>query len=271
MKRIFKISALSVVGLMLAVLAAGVVNATLNTTAIFNAYDNVQLHYGIGSESDFLRLGNSGEQGNTLEVCEDGQLVDLWFYVHNSTAESANGNNFDGPGVATNTVINLAVNEDKEARSHSVVASIDSDQTNPLTDSVTITCADKNIKLAYKAVTHFGTKAPALTELGNFSLVGDLREGASLGYQKGDRKGVVPACWQYRARLNIQLQVTEVIVEEEPEKVTEEPEKDPEEVTIVPSTGSGYDTINPTLVMLVLGSAALAAWGHKMVSVRRNR
>ncbi len=270
MKRIFKISALSIVGLMLAVLAAGVVQATLDTTAIFNAYDNVQLHYGVGSESDFLRLGNSGEQGNTLEACEDGQLVDLWFYVHNSTAESANGADFDGPGVATNTVIGLAVNEGKEARSHSVVASIDSDQTNPLSDSVTITCADKDIKLVYKAVTHFGTKAPALTELGNFSLVGDLREGASLGYQKGDHKGVVPACWQYRARLNIQLQVVEVVEKPAPAPEMEEPEKVTEEVTKVPDTGYN-DTFNLTLAMLVLGSAVLAAWGHKAISVRCNR
>ena len=163
MNKLFKISALSVIGVLSAILLAGPVAATLRTTAVFNAYDGVQLHYGVGSESDFLRLGNSGEMGNTMEVCEDGQTVDLWFYIHNSTAESANGENFDGPGVATNTVVSLDVDEQAEANSHSVVASIDSDQTNPIADDVTITCADENIRLVYKAVTHFGTKAPALT------------------------------------------------------------------------------------------------------------
>ena len=272
MNKIFKISALSVVGLMLAVVVTGTVYAAKEgTTAVFNAYDNVQLHYGVGSESDFLRLGESGELGNTLEACEDGQLVDLWFYVHNSTAESANGADFSGPAVATNTVVGLEVDEDAKARSHSVVASIDSDQTNPINNGVTITCADKDIQLVYKAVTHFGTKAPALTDFGNFSLVGDLTEGASLGYQKGDHEGLVPGCWQYRARLNVQLQVVEVeeVVEEEPETEIEEEaeEVEPEEVTQIAETG--YTAINSTLAMLVLSGAAIAAWGHRMVHIRR--
>lgn len=268
MNKIFKISVLSMAGLILAVLGTGTVKAALETTASFNTYNNVQLHYGVGSESDFLRLGNSGELGNTLEVCEDGQLVDLWFYVHNSTAESANGADLSGPGVATNTVIDLTVNEDAQARSHSVVASIDSDQTNPITDGVTITCEDKDISLVYKSVTHFGTKAPALTDFGNYSLVGDIRDGASLGYQKGDHKGVVPGCWQYRARLNIQLQVVEVVEDEPEEQPEQEPEEPEETVTDIVETGS--DILNPTLAMFVLAIAAFAAWGHRTVSVRRN-
>ena len=276
MSKIFKISVLSIVGLMLAVVIAGSVQATQETTPVFNAYNNVQLHYGIGSESDFLRLGNLGEQGNSIEVCEDGQLVDLWFYVHNSTAEIANGDNFDGPGVASGTVIGLDVDEDSVARSHSVVASIDSTQTNPITDAINITCADKDIQLVYKAVTHFGTKAPALTEFGNFSLVGDLRDGASLGYQQGGREGLVPGCWQYRARLNVQLQVVEVVeeeqeeeeVEEEEETVEEAPqEEEEEEEEELPPTGD--QAITPALAMLVLSSAVFAALGHRAVTVRR--
>ena len=271
MYKILKVSVLSVVGLMLAVVVTGTVQASQpDTTAIFNAYDNVQLHYGIGSESDFLRLGVSGEQGNSIEVCEDGQLVDLWFYVHNSTAASTNGTDFDGPGVATGTVVDLDVNEDSVARSHSVVASIDSDQTNPITDSVTITCADKDIQLVYKAVTHFGTTAPALTDFGNFSLVGELIDGASLGYQQGDRgEGVVPGCWQYRARLNIQLQVVEVeeVVEEE-ETTEEEVVEEEEEEEIISETG-GSQVITPALAMLILSASVLAAWGHRAVFARR--
>ncbi|MYB40209.1 hypothetical protein F4X86_03020 [Candidatus Saccharibacteria bacterium] len=269
MNKLFKISALSVIGVLSAILLAGPVAATLRTSPVFNAYDGVQLHYGVGSESDFLRLGNSGDMGNALEVCEDGQTVDLWFYVHNSTAASANGADFDGPGVATNTVIGLDVNENAEANSHSVVASIDSDQTNPITDDVTITCADKNIRLVYKAVTHFATSAPALTGLGNFTLVGDLQDGASLGYQRGAHKGVVPGCWQYRARLNIQLEVQVVEeVEEEPVREAEEPEEEPEEATTIIDTGVN-DAINLTVAMLVLGTAAAAATGHRALTARR--
>lgn len=271
MKNIFKIGALSVAGLMSAILLAGPVTAALQTTAVFNAYDGVQLHYGVGSESDFLRLGQSGELGNTLEACEDGQLIDLWFYVHNSTAESANGADFDGPGVATNTVISLNVDEDAQARSHSVVASIDSDQTNPLSDSVTITCADKDVQLVYKTVTHFGTTAPALTNLGNFSLVGDITGGASLGYQGGETKGVVPACWQYRARLNVQIQVVEVVEEEEEEEtptIAEEPEEVPEEVTQIIPLGAEGPTFSALAMFVFLSSAALATASHKLAHRR---
>ena len=279
MYKILKVGVLSVVGLMLAVVVTGAVQAAQpGTTAIFNAYDNVQLHYGVGSESDFLRLGVSGEKGNSIEVCEDGQLVDLWFYVHNSTAASANGTDFDGPGVATGTVVDLDVDQDSVARSHSVVASIDSDQTNPITDSVTVTCADKDIQLVYKAVTYFGTTAPALTDFGNFSLVGELIDGASLGYQEGDRgEGVVPGCWQYRARLNIQLQVLEVedeeeeVIEEEEDEAEEEEaeeEEAEEEEEIISETGGGQ-AITPALAMLVLSASVLAAWGHRAVFARR--
>lgn len=261
--RLTKLGALTAAGLMAAVVLAGVVQATLATSPVFNAYDTVQLHYGVGSESDFLRLGASGELGNTLDVCTDGQVVDLWFYIHNSTAASANGADFSGPGVAHNTMVRVAVDETKVGNSHSVVASIDSDETNPVTDSVTINCGDQNIQLKYKKVSHFGTKAPALTDFGNFALVGDIKQGAYLGYQKDGQKGIVPGCWEYRARINVQLQVEVVQPEEEPEEIPEETPEEP------PITDTGSDALNYTLAMLVLGSAVVSAAGYKTLS-RRN-
>ena len=267
MNKFLRLNALAVVAVMVTVLVAGTVNAALRTSPVFNAYNNVQLHYGVGAESDFLRLGKSGEFGNTLEACQDGQLVDLWFYVHNSTAESANGANFDGPGVATGTVVALAVNDDQVARSHSVFASIDSDQTNAIRDGVTITCADKDISLTYKKISHFGTPAPASAQHGNFSLVGDLRQGASLGYTKGDTSGIVPGCWQYRARINVQLQVNVVEPAKQPEQPEPEKEQPEPETPEIPVTG--FTVLDPTLATLVMGSAATAAFGYRAATSRR--
>ena len=256
MNKIIKLSMFMVASLMMTVIIAGTVNATVSETSpVFNAYDDVQLHYGEGSESDFLRLGTSGELGNDIEVCEDGTVVDLWFYVHNSTAESQNNDDFTGPGVASGTTVAVHVDSDKVARSHSVVASIDSDQTNAITDDVTITCADEDVTVTYKEVSHFGTPAPVHSEFGEFTMQGDISQGAMIGYDANGKDGVVPGCWQYRARINVQLEVN--IVEEEPEET-------PEEIT---KTGSNDAT---TLAMLVALTVIAATATHYAIVSRRN-
>ena len=179
----------------------------------FNIYNNVKLHYGIGSERDFLRLGTKGELGNSLEACQDGQVIDLWFYVHNGTATNMNVWDYTGPGVAKGTTVKLNVDENVVGRSHSVVGSIDSNQTDPITNGVTISCANKDIKLKYKGVSYFGTPAPVAplnSGYGSYELQGDISKGALLGYTivYGDgTTGVVPGCWDYRARINVQLEV----------------------------------------------------------------
>ena len=268
MNKLIKLSVFTIAGLMVAVVMSGVVKATLAVTPAFNAYDTVQLHYGVGPESDFLRLGTNGELGNTMDACTDGQVIDLWFYIHNSTAASANGTNFDGAGVASNTVVRVDVNETRTGNSHSVVASIDSDQTNPITDSVTINCAGKDIQLKYKKVSHFGTRAPAMSDFGNFALVGDLQTGAHLGYQKDGQKGIVPGCWEYRARINVQLEVKEVPAETPEETPKEPPTTPPVQEPPVPKTGLGGS--NHILAMLVLGSAVISATGYRALLSRRN-
>ena len=213
MNRSLKLSLVVMAALITTVVIAGSVKATTRGDwPVFNIYDNVKLHYGVGSESDFLRLGTRGELGNSIEVCEDGKLIDLWFYVHNGIAAQQNGFNFADPGVMTGTTVKLEVDEAKVAESHTIVGSIASDRTNPITDGITITCANRNIKLTYKGVSYFGTPAPVnpnRVHVGAYTLQGDVSQGAFLGYEYGNgTKGVVPGCWEYRARINLQVEVS---------------------------------------------------------------
>lgn len=268
---ITRLSLVVIASLMIAVIVAGAVSATAKTSPVFNVYDGIQLHYGVGSESDFLRLGNSGELGNEIEVCQNG-TVDLWFYVHNSTAASQNHADLTGPGVATGTTVAVSVS-DKMANSHSVIGTIDSDQTDPLTDDIVITCGSKRIKVSYKNVSYFGSPAPASKTFGNFTIKGDITDGATIGYNFGDKQGVVPGCWDYRARINVTLNVTveepkEVEEVEEAEPVPEEPEEEiiEEDPIEIPRSGTSNSTPLAVLVTIV---AATATAVHYTISTRR--
>lgn len=270
MNKLFQIAVVAGLGLLVALVVAIPGKAVAEgTKPVFNAYDNVQLHYGVGSESDFLRLGTNGELGNSMEVCEDGSVVDLWFYIHNSTAAVANGGaSLNGPGVADKTVVRLDVDQTAKAQSHTVSAVINAAEINPVSDGVTITCADQKIKLTYKKVSHFGHRAPALQGFGNFSLKNTdniATTGSALGYSTDSRSGIVPGCWEYRARINIQLQVE--VVEDTPEDL---PEEDPEELPEdMPDFGITDGHTLPALLALGLLTAVSATYGHRAYSARR--
>ena len=283
MKHIFGLAILMVAGLALAVVGAQPSAATVQP--IFNAYEGVSLHYGTGSESDFLRLGKLGEQGNTIEACTNGQVIDLWMYVHNSKSARQNGTDFDGPGVANNTRVRFAVNQDAPGHLHQLVATIDSDETNAISDNVSIRCRDHAIKVKYKAMTYFGSAAPTATGFDAYDLRGDMLSGALLGYQKGSRKGIVPGCWEYRSRINMQVEIVKVEpeedepVEDEPEEdepVEDEPEEDEPVEDETPETpeqivkNNDGQALALTAVLLAIGSAAVATTGHRTFASRRN-
>ena len=221
------------IALMVSVMVSKVGNTEGNQAVkpVFNYYENVKLHYGTGNESDFIRIGEKGEIGNSAEYCQDGQLVDLWIYVHNSVAKERNGDpvRLDGPGVAHQTSVQLSASTEA-ANSHQIVATIDAIDADAVTDTVVINCGDQKIALEYQGVTQFGTPAPNHPTLGQYQLTGNLIDGAQVGY--GD--GVVPGCWEYRARINAQFKV--VVVEDEP-VVPEEPVEVPVTPPIVETGG----------------------------------
>ncbi len=210
----------------------------------FNVYDDVS---GIGDESDFVRIGNK-DGGNTAEACTEGQVVDLWLYVHNGSAETGNGENYDGPAVATNTKIKFNVEQGAYKNSHEVSAVISADNAASVTDSASITCGGEAVALQYVGLKSFTTTNP---DKENYTLDGDPINGASLGFD-----GKVPGCWQYRASMVVSVKVVK-------KPVT--PPVTPPVPPVIPDTGAGS----------VLGIMALAgivgALLHRVYTVRSSR
>lgn len=213
------------------VIGFSAVTAQSAITPHFNTYNDVD---GIGSESDFLRIGVDGSGGNTIEACEDGQVIDLWFYVHNGAASSLNEADLSGEGVARNTVVDLDINNT------TVKARITADNAAKVTDTISVTCGDGDISLEYVGLSDFATTAVTDATLGEYKLRGDgnLMNGEQIGYTGG----VVPGCWEYRGRINAQVKVVRA-VEETPVVTpapTATPAVQPDVVAkTLPKTGAG--------------------------------
>ncbi len=236
-------------------------------------------------EADFLRFGFRGEQGNgdDVDFCSD-QTLDLWFYVHNGTSQLSNnvagtwasGNDddpfwnednsvLDGPAVAHKTTVRLDV-ADEASNSHVVTASIKSDESDEVTDSVQIACSDesKQISLVYdESETLVSTRAPAHGTLGGFNLVGNLADdsGAVLGYGENS-EGIVPSCFDFasviRGKLNIVV-TEDTEVDEDTGTDSEDPDDTPEGEDTPDETGNGDEDAPEDIPPLGAGAAPLAA------------
>ena len=257
------------------VLAAGVVSSAIglstvgaqSNAATFNIYNDVD---GIGSEADFLRFGANGQGGNTIEACEDDQVLDLWFYVHNGAAASRNGDHFDGESVARNTTVDLDIN------GTSVVGTINASNAAAISNDVNVTCGEGDISLEYVGVSGFRTTAVTDAQLGEYRLHGsDLLNGVGIGYDGG----VIPGCWEYRGIVTAQVRVVRAeeapvatpVVETTPEvvettstpTVVETPvENVPEQVTVLPRTGPGSS------IAMFAAVATVASLGYNKLARR---
>ena len=169
----------------------------------FNKWDNVA---GIGDESNFVRIDDQNGP-ETTEACEDGKTVDVWMYIHNGTSPELNGENYDGPGVAENTVITVDQSPEGASNTHTITGTISADNAPTISDTVTITCGSEEVELKYNGVVRFGATQP------DFKLNGDPINGAQVGFDGGR----VPGCWDYRATVVVQF---EVVNEEEPAEYT---------------------------------------------------
>ena len=265
MKKIQLIGILMIAGMTSVIMAGVVKSATGQVRPYWNTYTDAPMHYGFGPESDFLRIGKKGEKGNQIDVCEDGQVVDLYFYVHNSTAAEANGdpNSFDGPGVARNTTVQLDVPSAQAANSHTIVANLHSDNSDSVADTVTISCPGKQITLQLmQDSVEMGVDPEVKTHptLGQFKLVGDLSAGATLGYEGG----LVPGCWEYVSRIGAQVMVSVFDKPVEPDTTpVPGPGDDPGET---PRTGA----VSAPLTLAIL-SAVAGGVCHRAVVARRAR
>ena len=237
-------------------------------------------------EADFLRFGFRGEQGNgdDVDFCSD-QTLDLWFYVHNGTSQASNNaaggwtsgdtdngdpfwneanSTLDGPSVAHNTTVKLDVS-DEATNSHVVTASIKSDESDEVSDSVQIACSDedKQISLVYdEGETLLSTRAPEHGALGGLNLIGDLAgdSGAVLGYGENS-EGIVPSCFEFASVIRGKLSI---VVTEDTE-VVDDPGTDPEDPDADPDgedpdeAGNGDEDTPEDIPSLGAGAAPLAA------------
>ncbi|MCA9349259.1 hypothetical protein KC878_03945 [Candidatus Saccharibacteria bacterium] len=201
MKTFLKNLAMTVAGLvMIPVIATSVVNAE-TVKPYFNWYNNVPE---VGDESNFVRI-NDMQGGDTSEACTNGDKVNVWMYLHNGSEAAFNGDNRDGEGVAVGTTLKVNADLNTNSKSHTITGVISANNADSVSDTVTITCGDHEVKLKYNGVVSFKTTN---TE-GGYGINGDPINGAYIGFTDGDRQGVVPGCWDYRASVVVQFEVVE--------------------------------------------------------------
>ncbi len=167
----------------------------------FNTYTGVD---GVGNEADFLRIKQAdGTKVDTIEQCSGD--VTLWMYVHNNSPDQNNDNpatpgTLDGVGVAKNTRVKVSIPGDT-TNNHTITGQISADNARAtVTDTTSITCAGKKVKLEYVSTDPVFTTAP-----GGYTLKGSIvsAEGAQLGYNGG----ILPGCWNYRAWITLKVRI----------------------------------------------------------------
>ena len=227
-------------------------------------------------ESDFVRLGTKGELGNGIndEYCADGQVLDLWVYIHNGSEPEFNGSTgLDGPGVARNTTVNIAMTPSNDGMTQTVNATINASNSQSVTDDIVINCSDPTKQITVSPFAGgnvtLSTKAPDHQATGyQFQMIGDpFVEGAIVGY---GASGLVPGCWEYIAVVRAQLEVNVTdrqVPEPAPDTIPEEiPE--PDTPDMIPKTGADLGAIIAlSLLAAVIGATGYR--GHQIVKSRR--
>lgn len=178
----------------------------------FNAYTGVP---SVGNEADFVRVKEAGEANsayrNTIDkICEDGDVFNVWMYVHNGAGADGN-NNGSGPSVAKDVTARVDLDNDAPMSSFDLTGFISSSNAGNLSDGAVIDCGDKKYELSYVA-----NSAKAFLDLPNqtvnvpSAIVGN---GTPIGTNALD--GNVWGCWDQRVWLGLDVVVKEI--EEEPE------------------------------------------------------
>ena len=253
-------------------------------------------------EQNFLRVGESWDRqgdypngGDNLEVCEDGKVVTLWVYAHNTILADYNHNNLDlwdfqGTAVAKNATVSLNVNnlnEDVYVASHSITATLNADNASTKRDTARIYCNDHPIALVSQ-----GVSAPVSYSWANEPINRNEHErakevfganhrlvnadqifsqGSKIGYN-----GNLPACRYYAAYVKVELKVVKepapapepVVPVGSTEPTT--PVKEVPPVVVIPALGS-TNLLNYGLVVLVTGFALTLAITQRAVIARNRR
>ena len=254
-------------------------------------------------ERNFLRLGDGwnvqGDYpggGSRFEACEDGQIITLWVYAHNTIATRnnhlvTNDLDFKGAAIAHNTTVALEVtdlNDSVYKSEHQIQATIDADNATAVSDTAVIYCGDHEISLVST-----GLAQPTIHTWANEFINRDRHQkaqevfdsayilsdpaaifsgGSEFGYD-----GNLPACRYYAAYVQVQLKVV-VEVEEpalpvEPEEpalpVEPTPIETPEQIS--PLGGSDQTGLNDLAMVAAAGVGLSALVGRHKLAVARAR
>lgn len=172
-------------------------------TPTFNTYTGVP---SVGDESDFLRgrvEGSTTYVNDLSDACNAGTRYTLRVYVHNA-ADQANNNGGNGPSVAKNTQVKVALPANTTASSFALNSTISSSNAGTVNDGMTISCGGKTVKLSYVT-----GSAKQFTNAGGTQALNDsiVTTGAPIGTQSPN--GDVWGCWDQRVYVALTLEVTE--------------------------------------------------------------
>ena len=196
-KNIILVSAIATLGVLFTATSISS-SAPSDTFPEFNALDNVV--GGVEDESDFVRVRKTGTQDpfiNSVDTaCEDGDEVSIQVYIHNSSNNNANGENLDGPVVATGTRLALTNGGD------TVDGRISASNAASVMDSAIVTCNGEQVDFDFVS-----GSAVIKTAVQDYIALSDdvfTSGGTPIGYDNlkdvnKTQSGIFPACYEYRA------------------------------------------------------------------------
>lgn len=184
-----------------------------SATPVFNQFYDVP--NGVGDEADFVRVkpkaGGNGDYVNALnDACNVGSSFNVRTYVHNGADPSLNGNG-SGSAVARNVVLRQTAPLNKSQNSFKFDSTISASNAASVSDSATLNCNGKTVKLSLVANSvQTYSKPLGFQGAPDSSVNGSLSLGSRV-----QGSGNVWACWDDRV-----IVVYEVKVEEVPVVVT---------------------------------------------------
>jgi len=181
---------------------------------VFNSWVNTPNYGDERAFFDASTQANGGTSGNYQDqiVVTPGQEVTLRMYVHNGAAPGLNGNNFDGPGVARNTRLQvyLPTATATQLRSFGYIVA---DNTNPgwVADSADFT-SSVPFNMSYvpgsaKMINGANPNGIALSDniIQHDASFNVNRPGAPVGYKNMD--GNYPSCFEYSGFVTLKVKI----------------------------------------------------------------
>jgi uncharacterized repeat protein (TIGR01451 family)/LPXTG-motif cell wall-anchored protein len=181
---------------------------------VFNSWVNTPNYGDERAFFDASTQANGGTTGGFQDqlVVTPGQEVTLRMYIHNGAAPGLNGNNFDGPGVARNTRLQvyLPTATATQLRSFGYIVA---DNTNPgwVADSADFTSSTPfSMEYVPGSAKMINGAHPTGIALSDNIIQHDAqfnvnRAGAPVGYQNMD--GNYPSCFQYSGFVTLKVKI----------------------------------------------------------------